>query len=154
MAVESATETKPKRMIEQEISSRLRTKDLRVRSIKAEILKGITREIHRGEIVSIIGPAGAGKTTFLRALNRMNDLESDLATSGEVLLDGRSVYAPDVDVALLRLTVGMVFSVPGKNGQPLNGIVQEVRKDVVLINFNHPLAGKTVTFDIEILDVK
>jgi phosphate transport system ATP-binding protein len=90
----------------------LRVEDLRVRSIGAEILKGITLDVSRGEILSIIGPAGAGKTTFLRAINRMNDLDSDLQSSGNVRLDGMSVYESNVDVALLRRKVGMVFSVP------------------------------------------
>src|SRR5437762_1908710 len=112
MAVESPVAATPQQMLEQEISCRVRVNGLRVRSEKAEILKGITLDARRGEIVSIIGPAGAGKTTFLRALNRMNDLEADLKTSGEVLLDGRSIYTPEVDVALLRRNVGMVFSVP------------------------------------------
>lgn len=91
---------------------KLKLQDLRVRSLKGEILKGISLDVSRGEILSIIGPAGAGKTSFLRAINRMNDLDPDLQTSGEVLLDGHSVYDRDVDVALLRRKVGMVFSVP------------------------------------------
>ncbi|NLV31554.1 MAG: phosphate ABC transporter ATP-binding protein [Acidobacteria bacterium] len=86
------------------------TERLRVRAGKDEILKGITLSARRGEIVSIIGPAGAGKTTFLRCLNRMADLDLDLAVSGRVLLDGRPVG--DLNVAALRRQVGMVFSVP------------------------------------------
>jgi phosphate transport system ATP-binding protein len=95
-----------------DIASRLRTEGLRVRSAKAELLKGINLEVRRGEILAIIGPAGAGKTTFLRSLNRMNDLDPDLSVTGQVYLEGRPVYEPSVDVALLRRRVGMVFSVP------------------------------------------
>ena len=91
---------------------KLRTENLCVRSSQGEILKSIGLEARRGEILAIIGPAGAGKTTFLRALNRMNDLDPDLRVSGEVFLDGFPVYNADVDVALLRRKVGMVFSVP------------------------------------------
>jgi phosphate transport system ATP-binding protein len=98
--------------IAQAVATKLQIDQLRVRSPKAELLKGISLEVRRGEILSIIGPAGAGKTTFLRALNRMNDLEADLRTEGEVLLDGHSIYDDEVDVALLRRKVGMVFSVP------------------------------------------
>ena len=90
----------------------LRIENLRVNSLNGVILKGISLDVARGEILSIIGPAGAGKTTFLRAINRMNDLDPDLISDGDVLLDGYSVYESNVDVALLRRKVGMVFSVP------------------------------------------
>ena len=88
----------------------LKTGDLRVRTPEVEILKGISLEVRRGEILSIIGPAGAGKTTYLRCLNRMAELDLDLQVSGEILLDGQSIY--DREVAMLRRQMGMVFSVP------------------------------------------
>jgi len=88
----------------------VRTEDLRVHVPGAEILKGISLEARKGEILSIIGPAGAGKTTFLRCLNRMAELDIDVKVSGKILVDGESIY--DYDVALLRRQVGMVFSVP------------------------------------------
>jgi phosphate transport system ATP-binding protein len=78
----------------------------------ARILKEITLDARRGEILSIIGPAGAGKTTFLRCLNRMLDLDSDWQISGTVLLNGQSIYDEEIQVAALRRKVGMVFSVP------------------------------------------
>jgi phosphate transport system ATP-binding protein len=90
----------------------LRVEELRVAAGDREILKGISLEAGRGEILSVIGPAGAGKTTFLRAINRMNDLDAQVSVSGQVYLDGRPVYHPSVDVALLRRRVGFVFSVP------------------------------------------
>jgi phosphate transport system ATP-binding protein len=88
------------------------TEELRVSFLENEILKGISIDARHGEILSIIGPAGAGKTTFLRCLNRMLDLDSDWRISGSVLLNGRSIYERDVQVAALRRRVGMVFSVP------------------------------------------
>ncbi|PYV12737.1 MAG: phosphate ABC transporter ATP-binding protein [Acidobacteria bacterium] len=90
----------------------IRTEDLRARAGSVEILKGITLEARRGEILSIIGPAGAGKTTFLRCLNRMVDLDPDLRVSGKASLDGVSIYGREIDLASLRRRVGMVFSVP------------------------------------------
>src|SRR6476620_8429049 len=90
----------------------IRTEALRVRVGGNEILKGITLDARRGEILSIIGPAGAGKTTFLRCLNRMNDLDPHFEVSGAVFVDGHPIYSPAVDVAQLRRVVGMVFSVP------------------------------------------
>ena len=90
--------------------NQLVTEDLRVQVNGTEILKGIRLDARRGEILSIIGPAGAGKTTFLRCLNRMAELDLDFEISGKILLDGQSIY--DRDVAMLRRQVGMVFSVP------------------------------------------
>ena len=93
-------------------SALVRVEDLRVTTGNQEILKGITLEARRGEILSIIGPAGAGKTTFLRCLNRMAELDPDLKVSGTIILDGCSIYDGGVDVAILRRMVGTVFSVP------------------------------------------
>jgi phosphate transport system ATP-binding protein len=90
----------------------IRTRELRVQAPGQEILKGINLEAWQGEILSIIGPAGAGKTTFLRCLNRMVELDPVLKVSGDVLLNGISVYDGGVDVAMLRQQIGMVFSVP------------------------------------------
>ena len=88
------------------------TEELRVSYAGNEILKGITLDACRGEILSIIGPAGAGKTSFLRCLNRMLDLDPDWRVTGTVLLNGQSIYSRDLQVAVLRRKVGMVFSVP------------------------------------------
>jgi phosphate transport system ATP-binding protein len=90
----------------------MRTEDLHVSLAAEQILKGITLEARRGEILSIIGPAGAGKTTFLRCLNRMLELDLDFRVSGDVWLNGQSIYDRDVQVAALRRKIGMVFSVP------------------------------------------
>jgi phosphate transport system ATP-binding protein len=88
------------------------TENLRINYSGKEILKGITLDARRGEILSIIGPAGAGKTSYLRCLNRMLDLDPDWQVSGAVLLNGQSIYDKDIQVAALRRKVGMVFSVP------------------------------------------
>jgi phosphate transport system ATP-binding protein len=88
------------------------TEELRVSYSGKEILKGITLDARRGEILSIIGPAGAGKTSYLRCLNRMLDLDPDWQVSGAVILNGQSIYGGDIHVAALRRKVGMVFSVP------------------------------------------
>ncbi len=90
----------------------IRTEDLCVSFAGEEILKGITLDARRGEILSIIGPAGAGKTTFLRCLNRMLELDIDFNISGRVLLNEQSVYDRHVQVSALRRKIGMVFSIP------------------------------------------
>jgi phosphate transport system ATP-binding protein len=90
----------------------MQAEDLHVRVPGLEILKGISLDSRRGEILSIIGPAGAGKTTYLRCLNRMAELDPEMEISGRVLLEGKSIYGGDVEEALLRRQVGTVFSVP------------------------------------------
>jgi phosphate transport system ATP-binding protein len=68
--------------------------------------------IREGQITALIGPSGCGKSTFLRCLNRMNDTIRGTRAVGQVLLDRKNVYDPDVDVVELRHRVGMVFQRP------------------------------------------
>ncbi len=78
----------------------------------ARTLRGITLDIHKNEILGVIGPAGSGKSTFLGALNRMNDLVPGSRTEGAIEIDGKSVYGPETNVAELRRKLGMVFATP------------------------------------------
>ena len=73
-------------------------------------LKDVSLEVKANEILSIIGPANSGKTTFLRMLNRMNSLQPDFRMFGTVEFDGRDVML--MEVGLLRRKVGMVFALP------------------------------------------
>ena len=75
-------------------------------------LRNITLNIHPRERLAIIGPAQSGKTTLLRSLNRLNDLDPRFTHSGHIVLDGRNIYAPDTDVPALRRQIGMVYAVP------------------------------------------
>ncbi|MGB9662102.1 MAG: phosphate ABC transporter ATP-binding protein PstB [Moorellaceae bacterium] len=75
-------------------------------------LKDISLTIQEHHVTALIGPSGCGKSTFLRTLNRLNDLIENSHLSGEVLLDDKNIYDPDVDVILLRKRVGMVFQKP------------------------------------------
>src|SRR5438045_8319273 len=59
--------------------------------------------------MAFIGPSGCGKTTFLRTLNRMNDVVPGTRVEGTVTIDGQDIYAPGADVVDLRRKVGMVF---------------------------------------------
>ena len=69
-----------------------------------EVLKGISTNIHRGEVVCVIGPSGSGKSTFLRCLNLLEQ-----PTSGKVVVDGVEVTDPDCDIDKVRADMGMVF---------------------------------------------
>jgi len=93
-------------------AARVTTADLRVCSRGKDLLKGISLDAYQGDVLAVIGPAGAGKTTFLRSLNRMNELDPNLQVTGDVSIDGQPIFRDDIDVALLRRRVGMVFSVP------------------------------------------
>ena len=77
-----------------------------------QALHKITLDVIRNNILGIIGPAGSGKTAFLRTLNRLNDLNPKCRVEGQVLLDGRNIYQPECDVGSLRKRVGMVFALP------------------------------------------
>ncbi len=76
---------------------------------RAQALHEITLSIPERMVMAFIGPSGCGKTTFLRTLNRMNDVIPGTRVEGKVLIDNQDVYAPGADVVELRRKVGMVF---------------------------------------------
>jgi phosphate transport system ATP-binding protein len=76
------------------------------------ILSNINVGVQRGAITALIGPTGSGKTTLLRTFNRMNDKVSGYRHSGDVLLDGRSIWHSGVELMALRRKVGMLFQRP------------------------------------------
>ncbi|WP_204104495.1 MULTISPECIES: amino acid ABC transporter ATP-binding protein [Spirulina sp. CCY15215] len=69
-----------------------------------QVLKEISTEIKRGEVVAMIGPSGSGKSTFLRCLNLL-----EMPTSGKIYIDGIEITNPKTDVMKMRQNVGMVF---------------------------------------------
>lgn len=75
-------------------------------------LKNIHMDIKEKSVTAFIGPSGCGKSTFLKTLNRMNDFVENVKITGEVLVDGENIYAPNVDTTILRKKVGMVFQQP------------------------------------------
>ena len=75
-------------------------------------LVGLDLEVYRNEILGIIGPAQSGKSTFLCALNRLNDLVRGSRVEGRIEIDGRNIYDPDTDVITLRRKLGTVFATP------------------------------------------
>jgi phosphate transport system ATP-binding protein len=76
------------------------------------ILSDINVEVRRGAVTALIGPTGSGKTTLLRTFNRMNDKVTGYRHAGDVLLDGRSIWHPGLELMALRRKVGMLFQRP------------------------------------------
>lgn len=87
-------------------------KDLCLWYGNAQALNQINLKIQEKSITALIGPSGCGKSTFLKTLNRMNDLVPGIRIEGEICYDGSDIFAPSVDVNMLRKEVGMVFQKP------------------------------------------
>ena len=77
-----------------------------------ESLRNVSLGIPEKAVSVLFGPAGGGKSTSLRCLNRLNDLTEVKTSSGRILIDGQNILDPDVDVIALRRKVGMVFARP------------------------------------------
>jgi phosphate transport system ATP-binding protein len=77
-----------------------------------ESLRGVNLNIPRNAVTVLFGPAGGGKSTLLRCLNRLNDLTEVKARTGRILIDGQDIFEPRTDVIALRRKVGMVFARP------------------------------------------
>src|SRR5207248_9315715 len=74
-----------------------------------QAIKDLTIDIPPKAVTSIIGPSGCGKSTFLRCLNRMHELVPRARVEGEVLFEGQNLYGADIDPAMIRRRIGMVF---------------------------------------------
>ena len=77
-----------------------------------QVLSEINLAIPEKKVTAIIGPSGCGKSSFVRVLNRMNDLIPEARVEGRVIIDGENIYDQDVDLVALRKKVGMVFQKP------------------------------------------
>jgi phosphate transport system ATP-binding protein len=72
----------------------------------------ISLDIPRNKITAFIGPSGCGKSTLLRSMNRMNDLNPEARTEGQVLFNGKNIYEENTNPVMIRRNVGMVFQKP------------------------------------------
>jgi len=97
-------------MVEQTYTFTIRDLDFYYGTSRA--LSQINMDILPKRVTALIGPSGCGKSTFLRCLNRMNDTIPGTRLEGQVLLEGKDIYALDMDLANLRQKVGMVFQKP------------------------------------------
>jgi phosphate transport system ATP-binding protein len=79
---------------------------------ESQALKSVSMNLPKNRVTAFIGPSGCGKSTLLRCFNRMNDLVEICRVDGKILMEGKNIYDRDVNVALLRRRVGMVFQKP------------------------------------------
>ncbi len=93
------------------VDVKVKVRDLKIAYGGKTALEGVNLEIHKNEIFGIIGPAGSGKTSFLRALNRMDELTSGMRVDGRIELDGLDVKRWR-NVFALRRRIGVVFPLP------------------------------------------
>jgi phosphate transport system ATP-binding protein len=99
------------------------------------ILSDVSVDVQRGAVTALIGPTGSGKTTLLRTFNRMNDNVTGYKHAGDVLLDGRSIWHPGVELMALRRKVGMLFQRP-------NPFPMSIMENVVAGARVHKLASR------------
>ncbi|MBN2408445.1 MAG: phosphate ABC transporter ATP-binding protein [Candidatus Aminicenantes bacterium] len=118
----------------------IEVRDLNFFYSRFQALKNINLSIEPQKITALIGPSGCGKTTFLRTLNRMNDLIEDVHIQGQVRIDGADIYRKGFDLLKLRKKVGMVFQRP--NPFPLS-----VRENVTYGLRVHGMMDKSVILE-------
>lgn len=92
--------------------SSIEVKHLNVWFDDKQALRDVNMTIPNKGITAIIGPSGCGKSTFIRSINRMNDIIPSCRVKGQILVDGKDLYGPDVDVTEVRKRIGMVFQRP------------------------------------------
>ena len=94
------------------VESIVNCKNVSVYYGQKKAINNISIDIGRRSITAFIGPSGCGKSTFLRTINRMNDTIDSCRIEGSVIVDGKDIYDPSIDVVPLRAKVGMVFQKP------------------------------------------
>ena len=95
-----------------ETKSRIELKNLDIYYSEFLAVQGVSLQVRPQSVMSFIGPSGCGKSTVLRSIDRMHEVTPGARVSGQVLLDGEDIYAPNVDPVLVRRTIGMVFQRP------------------------------------------
>lgn len=130
---------------------KIKIEDLNLHYGNFHALKNINLDIEENKITALIGPSGCGKSSFLKTINRMNDLVENSKVDGKIILDNQDIYKSDTDLIELRKNVGMVFQKPNpfpmsiydnvaygprahgiKNKSELDNIVEESLKKAAL----------------------
>jgi phosphate transport system ATP-binding protein len=90
----------------------MESRELSVWFGKRKVLEGVSIQFPQNSVTALIGPSGCGKSTYIRTLNRLHELIPGAALAGEVLYEGKDIYASEVDPVSIRLKIGMVFQKP------------------------------------------
>jgi len=90
----------------------IEVKDLNLWYERNHALKNINMKFNKNKVTAIIGPSGCGKSTLLRSFNRMNDVIDGCRIEGDVLFNGKNIYANSADIRLNRKKIGMIFQKP------------------------------------------
>jgi phosphate transport system ATP-binding protein len=90
----------------------METRDISVWFGERKVLEGVNIEFPKNSVTALIGPSGCGKSSFIRTLNRLHELIPSAKLAGEVLYEGKDIYAPEIDPVHIRLQIGMVFQKP------------------------------------------
>jgi phosphate transport system ATP-binding protein len=120
----------------------MQARDVSVWFGKRKVLEGVSIDFPKNTCTALIGPSGCGKSTFIRTLNRLHELIPGAALAGEVLYEGKDIYAPEVDPVHIRLSIGMVFQKPNPfpsmtirgnvlSGLKLSGMKRDNHDDIV-----------------------
>lgn len=104
--------TEPHELVEGELAVKFKTRGVNVFYGDKQALFDVDLDIPENTVTALIGPSGCGKTSYLRCLNRMNDVIDIARVTGTIELDGVDIYNSDIDVVELRARVGMVFQKP------------------------------------------
>ncbi|HXZ98993.1 MAG TPA: phosphate ABC transporter ATP-binding protein [Candidatus Binatia bacterium] len=120
---------------EEGVSQGVSAQNLMVRFGDRVLLDDITVEFRANRVTAIVGPTGCGKTTLLRAINRMHDHVTGMRVSGSVVVNGEDVYGPDINVREVRRRVGMLFQRP-------NPFPRSIAENVGLAPRAHGMASR------------
>jgi phosphate transport system ATP-binding protein len=91
---------------------KLEVRNLRAFFNKNEVIHGVSLNFDENLVTAMIGPSGCGKSTLVRCINRLHEVVAGATCTGQVLLDGEDIYAPEVDPVQVRRRIGMVFQKP------------------------------------------
>ena len=151
-SVETATQEMMKNMSELEVEvdkskAPVGTTEMEARGVsvwfgKRKVLENVNMEFPKKSVTALIGPSGCGKSSFIRTLNRLHELIPGAALAGEVLYEGKDIYAQNVDPVHIRLSIGMVFQKPNPfpsmtirgnvlSGLKLSGMKRSDHDDIV-----------------------